>query len=152
MSATVLTSVHAHGGRTMRYGEFTVVHMHGCSFITTPMEYMQMQNWARGRTSTGNPARDRTSFVERFETVLGRVGGGVATRGNRSVLSRIVKAMKANSLFLEEWSVPRDLNQSMEMKRPKGGVPAARPAATDAPAVAAPDGAAPSGVTPIAPK
>jgi hypothetical protein len=148
MSATVLTSVLAHGGRTSRYGEFTVVHMHGCSFITTPMECMQMQNWARGRTSTGNPARDRTTFVERFETVLARVGGGVATRGNRSVLSRIVKAMKANSLFLEEWSVPRDLDQSMEMKRPKGWSSGATPAhAAAAPAadsgVAAPPDAPP---------
>jgi len=156
MSATVLTSVLAHGGRTSRYGEFTVVHMHGCSFITTPMEYMQMQNWARGRTSTGNPARDRTTFVERFETVLARVGGGVSTRGNRSVLSRIVKAMKANSMFLEEWSVPRDLDQGMEMKRPKGWAPAARPsaapAATDAAPVAADAVAAPAAVTPVVPK
>ena len=152
MSATVLTSVLAHGGRTSRYGEFTIVHMHNCSFITTPMEYMQMQNWARGRTSTGNPARDRTTFVERFETVLGRIGGGVATRGNRSVLSRIIKAMKANSMFLEEWSVPRDLDQGMEMKRTRGWAPAAKPAATDAAPVAATDVAAPSGVTPIVPK
>lgn len=150
MSATVLTSVLAHGGRTSRYGEFTVVHMQGCSFITTPMEYMQMQNWARGRTTTGNPARDRTTFVERFETVLARVGGGVATRGNRSVLARIVKAMKASSMFLEEWSVPRDLEQSMEMKRPKGWAPAAAPAATATPAVAASDAVVP--VTPIVPK
>ena len=133
MSATVLTSVLAHGGRTSRYGEFTVVHMQGCSFITTPMEYMQMQNWARGRTSTGNPSRDRTTFVDRFETVLARVGGGVATRGNRSVLARIVKAMKASSMFLEEWSVPRDLEQSMEMKRPKGWVPGGTPPVADAP-------------------
>lgn len=150
MSATVLTSVLAHGGRTSRYGEFTVVHMHGCSFITTPMEYMQMQNWARGRTSTGNPSRDRTNFVERFETVLARVGGGVATRGNRSVLARIVKAMKANSLFLEEWSVPRDLNQSMEMKRPKGWAPDAKPAAAVAAPVAANDVAAPADPAPAA--
>jgi hypothetical protein len=76
----------------------------------------------------------------------------VATRGNRSVLLRIVKAMKASSMFLEEWSVPRDLDQSMEMKRPKGWVPAARPAATDAAAVAATDAAAPPDGTPIVPK
>ena len=151
MSATVLTSVLAHGGRTSRYGEFTVVHMHGCSFITTPMEYMQMQNWARGRTSTGNPGRDRTTFVERFETVLARVGGGVATRGNRSVLSRIVKAMKASSMFMEEWSVPRDLDQSMEMKRPKGWTPPGRPSATGAAPVAASDAPAPAAVTPAVP-
>ena len=131
MSATILTSVHAHGGRISRYGDFTIVHMHGCSFITTPMEYMQMQNWARGRALCGNPSRDRSTFIDRFETVLARSGGGVATRGNRSVLSRIVKAMKSNSVFLEEWMIPRDLDQSMEMRRPKK--PVVAPAAKDAP-------------------
>jgi len=117
MAATILTSVQAHGGRTTRYGEFTMVHMHNCSFITTPMEYMQMQNWARARVSSGNPGRDRTTFVERFETVLGRSGSGVTTRGNRSILSRIVKAMKSSAVFIEDWSVPRDLDQGMEMKK-----------------------------------
>ena len=153
MSATVLTSVLAHGGRTTRYGDFTIVHMHGCSFITTPMEYMQMQNWARGRVSCGNPARDRTTFLERFETVLGRAGGGVATRGNRSVLSRIVKAMKLNAVFVEEWMVPHDLNQSMEMKRPKGWVPGSRAGKTaEADADAANDAAPPPDGTSPAPK
>lgn len=147
MSATVLSSVFAHGGRTSRYGEFTIVHMHGCSFITTPMEFAQMQNWARGRISCGNPSRDRTTFIDRFETVLARVGGGVATRGNRSVLGRILKAMKASSMFLEEWSVPRDINDGVEMKRPKGWAPAARPAANEAALPAANDPA--SNVTPI---
>jgi hypothetical protein len=139
MSATtVLTSVFAHGGRTGRYGEFTIVYMHGCTFITTPMEFMQQQNWARARVSTGNASRDRTSFIDRFETVVGRSGGGVATRGNRSVLSRIVKAMKASSVTLEEWMIPRDLDAGMEMKRPKGWIsPAVARAAAAAAAVAA---------------
>ena len=117
MSATVLTSVFQHGGRTSRYGEYTIVHMHGCSFITTPMEFSQMQNWARGRMSTGNPVRDRTSFTDRFETVLARVGSGLATKGSKLSLSRIVKAMKANAVFLEEWMVPHDLDQGVEMKK-----------------------------------
>lgn len=121
MAATVLTSVLAHGGRTNRYGEFTVVHMHGCSFITTQMEFTQNQNWARARTSCGNPSRDRTTFTDRFETILGRSGSGVATRGNRSVLSRIVKAMKASSILLEEWMIPRDLDAGMEMKKRLSG-------------------------------
>ena len=169
MAATILTSVFAHGGRTGRYGEFTIVYMHGCTFITTPMEFMQQQNWARARVSGGNPARDRTAFVDRFETVLARSGGGVATRGNRSVLARIVKAMKASSIFLEEWMIPRDLEQSMEMKRPKGWISpgaaraaaeaaAAAPAALVSAAVVAIDAilpaaneALPSNVTPLVP-
>ena len=117
VAATILTSVHAHGGRITRYGEFTMVFMHGASFITTPMEYMQMQNWARGRVSSGNAGRDRTTFVDKFETVLGRSGSGIATRGNRSILARIVKAMKSSAVFVEDWAVPRDLEQGMEMKK-----------------------------------
>jgi hypothetical protein len=135
MAATVLSSVLAHGGRTNRYGEFTVVHMHGCSFITTQMEFTHNQNWARARTSCGNPVRDRTAFTDRFETILGRSGSGVSTRGNRSVLSRIVKAMKASSILLEEWMIPRDLDAGMEMKKRKPPVPVAvvvaAPAAND---------------------
>jgi hypothetical protein len=152
VAATVLTSVLAHGGRTNRYGEFTVVHMHGCSFITTPMEYTQMQNWARGRTSCGNAPRDRTVFTDRFETILGRSGSGVATRGNRSVLARIVKAMKASSMMLEEWMIPRDLEAGMEMKRPKGWVPAARPQAAPEVAPTAAGDAPPCDATAAVPK
>lgn len=147
MSATILTSVFQHGGRASRYGEFTVVHMHGCSFITTPMEFMQMQNWARGRVSSGNPVRDRTSFVDRFETLLARVGSGLATKGSKLSLSRIVKAMTANAVFLEEWMVPHDLNKSMEMTKRKPAAPvegriAPRPA-TAAANETLPDGAKP---------
>ena len=151
MSATILTSVLANGGRTSRYGEFTMVFMHGGGFITTPMEYMQMQNWARGRVSTGNPVRDRTAFVDRFETVLGRIGSGIATKGSRAILSRIVKAMKANAVFLEEWSVPRNLDETMEMKKPK----AAAPVVARLPPGAAPPPAnelMPSSVTPLVTK
>lgn len=117
MSATIFTSVFAGGGGTSRYGEFIVVRMANCAFITTPMEFQQMSSWARGRMSCGTPHRDRASFVERFETILGRTGSGVSSKGNRAVLSRIVKAMKASSMFLEEWSIPRDLDASMEMKK-----------------------------------
>ncbi|MGH8481980.1 MAG: hypothetical protein ACRES8_05925 [Nevskiaceae bacterium] len=143
-AATILTSVFAQGGRTSRYGEFTVVFMHGCSFITTPMEFMQMQNWARGRGSCGNAPRDRSAFTDRFETMLARIGSGLNTRGNRPLLSRMVKAMKANGLLLEEWNIPHDVHDSVEMSKPKRapgppGPRAAQPAANDTSA----DGVAP---------
>ena len=114
MTASILTSVFAHGGRTSRFGEFTMVLMHGCRFIATPMEFSQMQNWARGRLTTGSEVRDRALFVERFETVLAGQGSGVSTRGNRPQLRRIVKAMKANAVGLEGWSIPHDLDQDVE--------------------------------------
>jgi len=129
MPATVLMSVLAHGGRAARYGEFIIVTMHTGAFVTTPVEYHQHQNWARGRASTGNPVRDRTLFVDRFDTVIGREGSGVATKGHPMALLRIVKAMKANAIFMEGWNVPRNLGDSVEMKKRKPTVAAAPPAA-----------------------
>jgi hypothetical protein len=117
MSATVLSSVFASGGRTARYGDYTVVYMQGSAFITTPMEFIQMQNWARARQTCGNAVRDRTLFVDRFETLLARIGCGLTSKGNRTLLSRIVKSMKANAMFLEEWSIPRNLDEGVEMKK-----------------------------------
>lgn len=139
MSATVYSSVFAIGGRTVRYGDFTMVYMQGGAFITTPMELTQMQNWARGRMSSGNAARDRTLFVERFETVLARMGCGLSTRGSRPLLARIVKSMIANAVSMEEWSIPHNVNESVEIKpRPPAALPpagagitAAAPAAND---------------------
>lgn len=126
MLATVLMSVLANGGRAARYGEFIIVTMHTGAFVTTPMEYQQHQNWARGRASTGNQVRDRSLFVDRFDTLIGRDGSGVATKGHPMALLRIVKAMKANAIFMEGWNVPRNLGDSVEIKKP-------RPKAADAP-------------------
>jgi len=140
-AATIFTSVFGNGGGTSRYGDYTVVRMSNSSFITTPIEFHQISNWARGRGSSGVAHRDRTAFVERFETVIGRSGSAVATKGNRSTLSRIVKSMKANSMMLTEWSIPRDLDAGVEVQK--------RPAAL-APAAAIKPAAAITTLTPIA--
>ena len=150
MSATVFTSVMQHGGRTSRYGDFTVVHMHGCSFITTPLEFMQIQNWARGRMSSGTPVRDRTSFTDRFETLLARVGSGLTTRGNRSALGRIVKSMEANAVMLADWSIPRDLYAGVEIRKRKPATEPQVASGTHAPIAA--NEPATGGVTPLRPK
>jgi hypothetical protein len=118
MSATILSSVFAHGGRASRYGDFTIVIMHACSFVTTPMEFQANQNWARARASTGNAVRDRTLFVDRFDTVIGREGSGVSNKGSAPALLRIVKAMKASAVFMEGWNVPRNLEGGVEIKKP----------------------------------
>lgn len=123
MSLSVLTSAFSQGGRITRYGDYTVVFLQACTFVTTPMEFVMAQNWARGRMSTGNPVRDRSAFVDRMDTVLARTGGGLATRGNRPALAKIVKSMLANAMLMADWSVPHDLNVSVEIKRK--AVPAA---------------------------
>ena len=120
MSSTILASVLAGGGRAARYGEYTIVFMTAGAFVTTPMEFTQAQNWARGRVSCGNAVRDRSSFVDHIETVLARVGSGFATKGNRQILSRIVKSMKANAVMMESWSIPHNLDESVEIaKKPR---------------------------------
>ena len=117
MSTTILMSVFAGGGRTSRYGEYTVVFMNACAFITTPMEFVQAQNWARGRVTTGSAVRDRAAFVDHISTVLARNGSGIATKGSRPVLANIVKSMKANAMLMDEWSIPHNIFESVEIKK-----------------------------------
>jgi len=117
MAATIFSAAFGSGGGSSRYSDFVVVRLTNCSFITTPMELQQVSSWARGRMSSGTPHRDRTTFIERFETIIGRSGSSISTKGNRGMLSRMVKSMKASSILLAEWSIPHDLDASMEMKK-----------------------------------
>ncbi len=113
----LLLSTLSGGGRTSRYGDFVVVTLPAMSFATTAQEFQQVQNWARSKTSLGNVNRDRSFFVGRFETVLARSGGGLATRGSRPILQRIIAGMKQGGLQMEEWSIPHNINESVEVKR-----------------------------------
>ena len=122
MSATIY-SIAFNGGGSSRYADFVVVRLTNCTFITTPMELQQVSNWARGKMSSGTANRDRTTFLERFETVIGRTSSSITTRGNRGLLQRMVKGMKASSILMAEWSIPHDLDASMEMKKKPAPVP-----------------------------
>ncbi len=122
---TLLAGAMSGGGRMSRRGDLTLVHLNSCSFATTAVDLLQAENWARARHSRGNPHRDRMAFVERFETILARNGAGVTTKGSRSILQGIVKSMKANGLQMDEWSIPMNLDESMEIqKKDKPAVPA----------------------------
>lgn len=117
MVLNLLLSALSGGGRSSRYGDFIIVTLPAMAFATTAMEFQQAQTWARARASLGNVHRDRSCFVDRFQTVLARSGGGLATRGSRPVLSRIVAGMKQNGLVMEDWSIPLNLDESMEVKK-----------------------------------
>lgn len=130
-TATVLTAAFAQGGRSSRNGDYVIVYLQGCTFVTTAAELLSAQNWARGRVSCGNAVKDRSLFVDRIENVLARNGGGLATRGSRQTLRKIVKDMTANCMILEEWSIPANLHESMEIQRK----PAATPIAVKVPPV-----------------
>lgn len=110
MSATILTSVFANGGRVSRHDDFTIVTICGCSFATTPSEFDQHQGWARSRASSGDASRDCAMFLDRFDTVIGRDGSGIVSKGSPMALLRIIKAMRANAVFMEGWNVPRNLD------------------------------------------
>jgi hypothetical protein len=113
MSATLFASVFGTGGRVSRYGEFTIFTTNGCSFATSPLEFERQQAWASARSSSGDAARDCALFLDRFETIIGRDSSGMASKGSRMALLRIVKAMKASSIFMEGWdsrSLPIELS------------------------------------------
>jgi hypothetical protein len=113
----MLLSALSSGGRTSRYGDFIIVTMPSAAFATTAQEYTTVQTWARSRASLGNPHRDRSAFVDRFDTVLARSGSGIATKGSRPVLAMIVKGMEKNGLQIGDWSVPHNINESVEVKK-----------------------------------
>ncbi|HUP91144.1 MAG TPA: hypothetical protein VM074_02775 [Solimonas sp.] len=117
MAISMLASIFAGGGRTTRYGDFTVVIMSACAFVTTPMELQQAEMWARTRPTTGNVNRDRMGFLDRFQIMLARSGSGISSKGNRKLLATIVRSMKANALPMDEWSIPLNLDEDMDIKR-----------------------------------
>lgn len=130
VNLNLLLSAFSGGGRTARYGDFVIVTMSASAFAATAQEFQQVQTWARARASLGNPHRDRSAFTDRFETVLARSGSGIATKGNRQILARIVKGMEQNGLQVGEWSVPHNINESVEVrKKPKAAEPEAGAAA-----------------------
>ena len=128
MSDTIF-SIAMKDGRSSRNGDFVIVVTQTCSFATTAMEFNQVSTWARSRMASGAAHRDRTTFIERFQVVLARSGGGIATKGSKPELARIVDAMKAMGMQMGEWSVPPGLYDGVEIKR--------RPKPVDAPPAAA---------------
>jgi len=117
---TLMTSVFADGGRVSRFGEFVVCRLHGGSFTVTSLEFLPIRMWANARMSTGNAMRDRTLFIDRFQTVLARKGGGIATRGNRDGLKRLADGIREMGMTISEWSVPHDLDACVvAVRRPQ---------------------------------
>lgn len=129
LNQNLLLSAFSGGGRSTRYADFVVVTLPAGAFVATAMEFQQAQTWARARASMGNAQRDRSAFMDRFETLLARSGSGVATRGNRQALSRLVSGMLQGGLQLEGWSVPTNLNESVEIKKKAAPAESTPPAA-----------------------
>ncbi|MEK6806707.1 MAG: hypothetical protein AABY95_08670 [Pseudomonadota bacterium] len=125
MSTTVFSSVE-NGGRFSRYGDFVLVVMPACAFVATAMDFQQARQWAGSKNTSGAAHRDRTSFIERFEHMIARMGSGIATKGNSAVLAGLVKSMKANGLQIADFDIPqRIFDDTKELKYRPGSSAAA---------------------------
>jgi len=124
LKLNLLFSALSGGGRAARHGDLVLVTMPAQAFATTAMEYQQAQVWARTRSSLGNVHRDREAFIGRFQTLLARSGSGIATRGPKPLLARILAGMTQSGLTATEWSVPHDIHEGVEAKRRKKPVEA----------------------------
>ena len=121
---TLLLSAFSGGSSMSRQGDIVIVKFPASTFATSAADYHQAQVWARARASTGNAQVDRTAFVGRFENLLARGGGGLATKGNRPALRVIVRSLVQFGAVMSLWSVPHDIDASMEVaKRPAKAAP-----------------------------
>ncbi|WP_146165957.1 hypothetical protein [Stenotrophobium rhamnosiphilum] len=107
------------GGRASRNGDLVIVAMPNQGFVTTAQEYQIVMSWARSKQSNGLPHKDRAMMLERFETLIPRNNSGLAARGNRKVLKRMVDDMEQLGMMLEDWTIPRDLDDDGMKPRKK---------------------------------
>jgi hypothetical protein len=106
------------GGRVTRAGDLAVVYLQGCAFATTAVDFQQAQQWARSKPGHELPHKDRQAFIARFETIIGRNGSGIATKGGNKVLSRLVKGMEQMGLTVDDWMIPPNLDvDEIEVKK-----------------------------------
>ena len=118
MGKSIMDNVLANGGRVTRAGDLAVVYMQAASFATTAQDFQQAQQWARSKPGHEIPHKDRQAFIARFETIIGRNGSGIATKGSNKVLSRVVKAMEQMGMTVDDWMIPKNLDQDeIEIKK-----------------------------------
>ena len=127
---SLLVSAFSGGASTSRHGDTVIVKFPASTFATNAGDYKRVENWARGRLSIGNAQRDRAAFVDRFETVLARSGGGVATRGHRPALRLLIRGLTQAGVLMDPWSVPHNIDESMEVARRPAPGPGAPPTAS----------------------
>lgn len=127
-SLTLLQSACLPACRTTRYGDFVVVTLQSAAFVTPAMDFQQAEAWARSRSSLGSTHRDRGAFLDRHETLLARNGSGIATKGARAMLARLVKGMEQCGMDAKEWSVPHNIFESVEIQKRKPPADPSQPA------------------------
>lgn len=118
MGKSIMDNVLSNGGRVTRAGDLAVVYMQSGAFASTVQDFQQAQQWARSKPGHEIAHKDRQAFIARFETIIGRNGSGIATKGGNKVLSRIVKAMEQMGLTVDDWMIPDNLDiDEIEIKK-----------------------------------
>lgn len=114
-SPSILTGATAAGCRRTRHGESVLVVMQSTAFAVLALELTKVESWARATASIGGGQRDLIAFVARFDHVLARSGGGVATRGSDAVLARIARDLVAHDVDISGWAMPRSVRESLQV-------------------------------------
>lgn len=114
-SLSILTGATAAGCRRTRHGDSVVVVMQSTAFAVLALDLTKVESWVRATASIGGGQRDLTAFVARFDHVLARTGGGVATRGSDVVLARIARDLIANNVDVSGWAMPRSVRESLDV-------------------------------------
>ena len=89
------------------------------AFVTPAFDFSSARKWAEGREATGIEYRDMTVFMERFETYVARSGCPLTTQGHPVKLLELAKEMKASGYELSEWSLPQDVMDEFQPKKPE---------------------------------
>ncbi len=109
---TLFDGASSQGYRIKRVDDVVVITMQGAAFATTMRDHTQVQQWARARSSMGNPHRDRTAYCDQHQTLLARNRGGLVTRGSSEALAQLVRTMRESGMSLDEWAVPERVRLS----------------------------------------
>lgn len=109
------------GGNIRRYGDMVVLALPSMGLVTTQQDMQQAQCWGRSKISSGILHKDRTSLIERIETVIARMNSGCTTRGSNKTIAGLVKIMKSSGMDLDSWVIPKAV---LDELFPRKGPPA----------------------------
>lgn len=114
-SLSILTGATAAGCRRTRHGDSVIVVMQSTAFAVLALDLTKVESWARATASIGGGQRDLIAFVTRFDHVLARAGGGVATRGSDAVIVRIARDLIAHNVDISNWAMPRSVREALQV-------------------------------------
>lgn len=106
------------GAMMRRMGDLTMVTFgtRGGSMMVASMDFQSARKWAQQKTASGNDARDFQLLLNRMECFVARYGSGLASRGSRTQLLALARAMQNLGYNHEDWSFPRDVADELRRR------------------------------------